>query len=195
MKKWGDGVSLLRKEWKDRGGEDEGEEGMDDEPMNIGEGEPPHPGGTKADVKSIVNTDDDLDGLASGLNSLSLVPPSIRFGRGGKSGGFSGNAASPPPPPPRPAPTTAVPKSQEQPVTTTTNSPRGNHHPRARGGRGRNYFPVATSTHTHTPANQMIPTQVLTARGAAKRGFVNVPRGGTPARRIVPRGRGRGFGP
>lgn len=32
--------------------------------------------------------DHNVDKLASSLNSLSLVPPSIRFGRGGKNGGF-----------------------------------------------------------------------------------------------------------
>lgn len=33
-------------------------------------------------------TDHDVDKLANSINSLSLVPPSIRFGRGGKNGGF-----------------------------------------------------------------------------------------------------------
>lgn len=32
--------------------------------------------------------DHDVDKLANSINSLSLVPPSIRFGRGGKNGGF-----------------------------------------------------------------------------------------------------------
>lgn len=32
--------------------------------------------------------DHDIDKLANSINSLSLVPPSIRFGRGGKNGGF-----------------------------------------------------------------------------------------------------------
>lgn len=32
--------------------------------------------------------DNDVDKLANSINSLSLVPPSIRFGRGGKNGGF-----------------------------------------------------------------------------------------------------------
>ena len=184
LKKWGEGASLLRKEWKDRGGEDDKEEGVD-EPMDIVGGgareEPLHPRDAKADVKSTANVDEDLDGLTTGLNSLSLVPPSIRFGRGGKSGGFSGNAASPP----------AAALQNQEPITMTT-PPRGNHHPRARGGARGRIYPVVTST--HTSANQMIPTQVLAARGAAKRGgFINVPRG--PSRgRIVPRGRGRGFG-
>lgn len=191
MKKWGDGASLLRKEWKDRGGEDDGEEGGD-EPMDVVGGgvreEPPHLRGAKVDVTSAGNVDDELDGLTSGLNSLSLVPPSIRFGRGGKSGGFSGNANSPP---------QSAAQHHEPATTTAPTPPRGNHHPRARGGARGRIHPPATSP--HLAPNQMIPSQVLAARGAAKRGragIINVPRGGAaPGRgRVVPRGRGRGIG-
>jgi hypothetical protein len=45
---------------------------------------PPRRGNGKAQAAA----DRDMDKLASSINSLSLVPPSIRFGRGGKNGGF-----------------------------------------------------------------------------------------------------------
>lgn len=56
---------------------------------------------------------DATDVLTAGFSSLSLVPPSVRFGRGGKSSGFSSTrsvsapapVASPPPAPPAPAQT------------------------------------------------------------------------------------------
>ena len=43
----------------------------------------------RADVKTS-SPSADVDDLTSGLSSLALVPPSIRFGRGGKAGGFIG---------------------------------------------------------------------------------------------------------
>lgn len=45
---------------------------------------PPRRGNGKAQATA----DTDVDKLTSSINSLSLVPPSIRFGRGGKNGGF-----------------------------------------------------------------------------------------------------------
>lgn len=39
------------------------------------------------------SVDKDLDDLTSGLTSLSLVPPSIRFGRGGKAGALLGRGS------------------------------------------------------------------------------------------------------
>ncbi|OAX35416.1 hypothetical protein K503DRAFT_868289 [Rhizopogon vinicolor AM-OR11-026] len=45
---------------------------------------PPRRGNGKVQAAA----DRDMDKLASSINSLSLVPPSIRFGRGGKNGGF-----------------------------------------------------------------------------------------------------------
>lgn len=43
-----------------------------------------------ASVPAPSAADKELDKLTSNLSSLSLVPPSIRFGRGGKAGGFRG---------------------------------------------------------------------------------------------------------
>ena len=143
MKKWGEGASLIRKEWKAReengeGGKKEGsglvdmkghragadngmavdddddddddddqeeeEEEEEEEPddleatprmlprRTIGVNSPPSSLSSHADTH--LNTDgstannNDLTNLTESLNSLSLVPNSIRFGRGGKSGGF-----------------------------------------------------------------------------------------------------------
>ncbi|KAJ7105115.1 hypothetical protein C8R43DRAFT_864234, partial [Mycena crocata] len=86
LKRWGEGASLMRGQWKPRDAptnrpdsvvveEDDEEEDQDaapDTPLHraapVGEG---------------------VDSLADSLNALSLVPPSIRFGRGGKNGGFA----------------------------------------------------------------------------------------------------------
>jgi hypothetical protein len=142
LKKWGEGASLIRKEWKareenDEGGKEEGsglvdmkghragedngmavdddddddddeddqeEEEEEEEPddleatprmlprRTIGVNSPPSSLSSHADTH--LNTDgstannNDLTNLTESLNSLSLVPNSIRFGRGGKSGGF-----------------------------------------------------------------------------------------------------------
>ena len=141
MKKWGEGASLIRKEWKtreenDRGGkekggvvdtksyraggndemavddeddDDEEDEEEDDEEEEEEEEEEPdlettprmlprrtigvhspqlssHPDTHTSNHRDGSNSD--LTKLTESLNSLSIVPNSIRFGRGGKSGGF-----------------------------------------------------------------------------------------------------------
>ncbi|KAJ7035589.1 hypothetical protein C8F04DRAFT_1097768 [Mycena alexandri] len=92
LRRWGEGASLMRGEWTPR------------------DGAPPKP---KSDPHSVLIEEDDededeepasslhhphssapgegVDALADSLNALSLVPPSIRFGRGGKNGGFAPN--------------------------------------------------------------------------------------------------------
>ena len=128
MKKWGEGASLIRKEWKTReennkGGvvdmnhragkddkmavddedddnDDEEEEEEEEEESDleatprmlprrtIGVHSPQlssHPDTRDRDGDGRNN---DLTNLTESLNSLSIVPNSIRFGRGGKSGGF-----------------------------------------------------------------------------------------------------------
>jgi hypothetical protein len=133
LKKWGEGASLIRKEWKTREENDEGgkvkggvvdakghraskddkmavdededdddeedededdeeeEEEEEEEPdlettprmlprRTIGVHSPSHP--------DTNDRDGDLTKLTESLDSLSIVPSSIRFGRGGKSGGF-----------------------------------------------------------------------------------------------------------
>ncbi|KAF8990666.1 hypothetical protein BDQ17DRAFT_1313735 [Cyathus striatus] len=96
LKRWGEGASMIRKEWKPREEKGKGKEvdvnKMDirgdeenDENSNEAEEQPTprvqprlHPG----------NLDDGVDALAGSMSSLALVPPSIRFGRGGVKGGF-----------------------------------------------------------------------------------------------------------
>jgi hypothetical protein len=131
LKKWGEGASLIRKEWKTReengkGGvldmnhrdnkmavdddeddddNDEEEDGDEEEEEEEEEEEPDLEAtprmlprrtiGVQSPQLSSDTRDRDTDGrnneltnLTESLNSLSIVPSSIRFGRGGKSGGF-----------------------------------------------------------------------------------------------------------
>jgi len=125
VRKWGEGVSLIRGEWKER------MDAMDDagevpheatakpsgplfirdppphfdkvQPVPMNPGRPPRP--ARAEIPapkqgpvrrpSSTSTlqgkkdDDSLDSLTSKLDTLSLVPTSIRFGRGGKQRGFA----------------------------------------------------------------------------------------------------------
>lgn len=43
----------------------------------------------KRHLKTSSSTDVDMEALASNLSTLRFVPPSVRFGRGGRRGGFS----------------------------------------------------------------------------------------------------------
>ena len=149
LKKWGEGASLIRKEWKareEKGGggkeermvdmkshrdgaasrddgmvvDDDDDEEEDDEEddddddddeeeeepddleatprmlprRTIGMHSPQSSLSSNPDTHVVNHIDDstaknsDLTNLTESLNSLSLVPNSIRFGRGGKSGGF-----------------------------------------------------------------------------------------------------------
>lgn len=136
MKKWGEGASLIRKEWKTReekgggvneGGmvdakshragrddemavDDEGDDDDDDEDdeeeekeeeepdleatprmlprRNIGVHSPQLSSHPDTHDRDADGSNNDLTNLTESLNSLSIVPNSIRFGRGGKSGGF-----------------------------------------------------------------------------------------------------------
>jgi hypothetical protein len=63
LKKWGEGASMIRGPWKARVEEEEEE-------------------------KEVINKKKEEEELVKSMGSLSLVPPSIRFGRGGKNGGF-----------------------------------------------------------------------------------------------------------
>lgn len=115
MKKWGEGVSLIRGPWKGRDRQETKDENGDDS-EDSGEGgekispldqmdsendkgndhdqihEVVHDGGEMAGRDDVANDDPLVDGLTKTMGSLSLVPPSIRFGRGGKNGGFAQNA-------------------------------------------------------------------------------------------------------
>ncbi|KAK0214904.1 hypothetical protein IW262DRAFT_1278424 [Armillaria fumosa] len=85
LKKWGEGASMIRGEWKKKEGP------VDDDDNDI-----QSDNGTAEEIKieepshdlHIEEKGEDLDALADSMTSLSLVPDSIRFGRGGKGGGF-----------------------------------------------------------------------------------------------------------
>jgi hypothetical protein len=117
LNKWGQGASLIRGEWKARVRDHNMESGSgsdmedDKDRLENGRQRPPHMDG--GDVLGS-STDDILsskslppplsllydspppDGLADAMSSLSLVPNKIRFGRGGKKGGFAHPHASKP---------------------------------------------------------------------------------------------------
>jgi hypothetical protein len=117
LKKWGEGASLIRKEWKTRGEndggvvdtkihragrddemavDDEDDDDEEDEDEDDEEEEEPDleatprmlPRRTIGPSQDRDTGSNDLTNLTESLNSLSIVPTSIRFGRGGKSGGF-----------------------------------------------------------------------------------------------------------
>lgn len=105
MKRWGEGASLIRGEWKARKpNEDGGDSGDSD--GNAIEADPSGPDGEPQarvatdnghesrlrEDTNLVKGDDAIDSLLDGMGSLSLVPSSVRFGRGGNKGGFSGNS-------------------------------------------------------------------------------------------------------
>lgn len=111
LKRWGEGASMIRGEWKPRAegeGEDEPKQGSQNDDSDEDKVEEEEADiEVDHDVKGEDYTnnadtdhriqqerhkgdtsDDALDGLTKSMNSLALVPPSIRFGRGGKNGGF-----------------------------------------------------------------------------------------------------------
>lgn len=108
LKKWGEGVSLVRGPWKSRDRQetkDENEEledsGEDEETVGS-HGQVNSENEKRSDRNKLhVATHDEgntvdsakedllVDGLTRTMDSLNMVPPSVRFGRGGKNGGFS----------------------------------------------------------------------------------------------------------
>jgi len=120
LKKWGEGASLMRGTWHAREGEvkmdeDEDEESKDenekDEEIPEGDDAKPNPpmdsssnllsnisdegaSAARTHSREVVPVDASADALVSSMSSLSLVPPSIRFGRGGSRQAFpSGHRA------------------------------------------------------------------------------------------------------
>jgi hypothetical protein len=89
-----------------------------------------------------------VDDLAQSMSSLSLVPPAIRFGRGGKSGGFM------------------------HPELHNPQVLRGNFGPRGRG-RGR----IAAHVHPHTGHGRGGGHPRAFPRGTVRGGVVHVPGG------------------
>lgn len=100
LKRWGEGVSLIRKPWKARNENDGNDcdgigdtnEVIDKECTNRGV-QPLR--STRNDNKDALRADtnglDIVDKLADDLHSLSIVPTSVRFGRGARKGGSSTN--------------------------------------------------------------------------------------------------------
>ncbi|KAF9454390.1 hypothetical protein P691DRAFT_808524 [Macrolepiota fuliginosa MF-IS2] len=126
LRKWGEGASMIRGEWKPRDSQDQKkgkgkaggggdkmvvEEDDDEDEEKTSSGEeapevdmeelertprpntrplhpisPPRAGNTNANTKPSTNTD--VDALAEGMSSLTLIPSSIRFGRGARGGGL-----------------------------------------------------------------------------------------------------------
>ncbi|KAG8905185.1 hypothetical protein FRB99_000550 [Tulasnella sp. 403] len=87
LSRWGQGASLLRKKWKPRA----------NEAMDVASSTASSPSDTRSSQPPTQHADPepakDVDALVSSLSSLSLVPPSIRFGRGPKSGALLGRGA------------------------------------------------------------------------------------------------------
>ncbi|TFK48417.1 hypothetical protein OE88DRAFT_523362 [Heliocybe sulcata] len=152
LKKWGEGASMIRGEWKHRDGEtqQEGSENSDEEHATTHEdsGSRMNTDGTSAEELITTSAQgptsgEDVDALADSMTSLSLIPSSIRFGRGGKAGGFGPRGRGDHFPP--------------QPFHPT---------PRGRGGRG---GPVP-----NFPARGVLPAR---GRSAPRAGFVLRARG------------------
>ncbi|ESK85045.1 zinc finger protein [Moniliophthora roreri MCA 2997] len=210
LQKWGEGASMIRGQWKKR---ETGEEGADEEPstsesmddtndgnetdqterqsatasrtsvtkqtrrkVNVVSGASSEHGGTYGD-------DADMDQLADSMTSLSLVPGSVRFGRGASKGGFL---------------------HQSPHQGTASNFNRGSG--RARGGRGGRARGVGQRAHAsggHSEGMEVDPNHSSSGRGRY-RGKASIPmggvtsgRGGISSRRGAawsPRERGRGRG-
>ncbi|KAF5373361.1 hypothetical protein D9615_007368 [Tricholomella constricta] len=102
LKRWGEGASMIRGEWKARESKEDDEDDDEDTPgqaahdvdSELATPTGPHPRGPvdRAKEGDDSNMDESLDGLADTMESLTLVPPSIRFGRGGRKGGFLHNS-------------------------------------------------------------------------------------------------------
>ncbi|KZT68687.1 hypothetical protein DAEQUDRAFT_711445 [Daedalea quercina L-15889] len=96
LKKWGEGASMMRGQWKPRDQDkiDEDSESEDDDT----EAETADTDAQSADRLPIdEDTDEDapprqpddaVQGLTGALDALSLVPSNVKFGRGGSMGGF-----------------------------------------------------------------------------------------------------------
>ncbi|KAG6885342.1 hypothetical protein C0993_002971 [Termitomyces sp. T159_Od127] len=135
LKKWGEGASMIRGQWKRRETSEDNEGSGDEDNDNIdvhddrivddtGHTDPNPQAKHGIHVRDYTkttehtNADEILDGLIDNMESLSLVPPSVRFGRGGKKGGFIPNS--------------------ERGDSGDSSSNRGNgYRGRGRGGRGR----------------------------------------------------------
>ena len=83
LRKWGEGASMVRKEWKPRVKQGQDVEMEDDE--SEGSDDPGRQSGDGDDVvvyEKASAVDDPADALVQRMDSLSLVPQSVQFGRG-----------------------------------------------------------------------------------------------------------------
>ncbi|KAI0339750.1 hypothetical protein BDW22DRAFT_1400046 [Trametopsis cervina] len=115
LKKWGEGASMIRGSWSARDGPHSEEEGDSDEGSNAEDKEEERDytlredsgarTSSRLDEGPLIEDDDDteeigvepdesLDDLAASMDTLSLVPPTIRFGRGAKHGSVSHHVPS-----------------------------------------------------------------------------------------------------
>lgn len=233
---------MLRGEWKDRGANEETEQTMETEdsinessitesPTSVHEDEgghttppPPYlphtqtqPGSHQSPATGTAGDgEDQLNGLISSMTSLSLVPPSIRFGRGGRSGGFGTGSGG-------------VNGHGDTHIAAGPQHAANTGAKNVRGGRGRGRGRGFAQSQAQANGNHVVPAQASAVRGAGKTRGVNktdhadqtnspqlVKNGGrggfrgrggivriSPVRgrgtpgsgrgRIVPRGRGRGI--
>ncbi|CAE6431584.1 unnamed protein product [Rhizoctonia solani] len=101
LARYGEGASLIRKEWKPRpGNRGAGKDDSDSEDDAKANSElrdivdrlttPPEPkaGPSQVSFTTTPKPHEDLDDLASSMKSLNLVPTSIRFGRGARRARF-----------------------------------------------------------------------------------------------------------
>lgn len=89
LKKWGEGASMIRGQWKPR--EDEVkdqqiDEQIDEEPYDEEDLDGEDTAIEDQDITNPVSqrSSSDVDNLAQSMDALSLVPSSVRFGRGGQ---------------------------------------------------------------------------------------------------------------
>ncbi|KIY46322.1 hypothetical protein FISHEDRAFT_66492 [Fistulina hepatica ATCC 64428] len=92
LRRWGDGASMIRGQWKPRSPRDSLPTGGDDTEMSM-DSESQH----SDHVELAAQVVDDVDVLADSMTSLSIVPQNIRFGRGGKNAGFAAASQEWPP--------------------------------------------------------------------------------------------------
>ncbi|KAJ7708860.1 hypothetical protein B0H17DRAFT_1031113 [Mycena rosella] len=183
LKRWGEGASLMRGQWKPReppatstSHPDVLVEEDDDDEEDEAAPATPHPSQQHPSM-----TGEGIDSLADSLNALSLVPPSIRFGRGGKNGGFA---------------------NDQQPRGGRAHRGRGGQPhedemdvdviPRGARGRGRGAAHTTDPVHGHNGkahASNTADPDVLAyvPRGVRARGMLNV-RGGTSRGKVNHRG-------
>ncbi|RDB18448.1 hypothetical protein Hypma_000192 [Hypsizygus marmoreus] len=184
LKRWGEGVSMIRGEWTPREetnedvDEDEGAREANDAAIEVDSENHNHDTqlhDTNSDEEDISttdsrNADEAIDGLADTMGSLTLIPPSIRFGRGGIKGGF-------------------LHPGHRGGFIDRGNGVAGRPRGRGRGGRGRGRGapPQVMGMDIDTAGSSPAKRPLLGRAGRGRAGIVHIPQRG--------RGSGRGTGP